>query len=329
MVAQSASGQGSEACLLAKRVPKVTRTGDEAQDKILEEQRSALIGIINTLNRQPELCMATYLALTEGKITAAATDRSEWSDSYNCIQRFPKYFKAQLLALDSTGGLTQDDLNRINSTDPEAICVLFNIATQMPDSTAVPREILDKQWSSKIFMLRMAQLGHRIRQLRSTSALAADGTIDWTRFSCYVGEWNEAGDTLTRLVLISGDKADMPAALKFGQKYSVSYHADEMQTQFMFDDGVYVTCHQRFADGEGPHRHNIGKGKAKQIDKFKELSAGLCEMPMSSQPRPIIPDPKYLAKSEADAKEVKKAKAKARLATEGSQRKRARSVLVT
>lgn len=85
MVVQDAVANGADSCMLAMRAPTVSRTGDDTLDKQLEEQRSALIGIINMSPRRPDLCMATCLVLIEGKIATSIADRSELSNSYICI----------------------------------------------------------------------------------------------------------------------------------------------------------------------------------------------------------------------------------------------------
>lgn len=55
-------------CMLAKRVPKVARSGDAEEDIVNEERRTALIGVIQFLHNEPEKTVATFLALTSGQI---------------------------------------------------------------------------------------------------------------------------------------------------------------------------------------------------------------------------------------------------------------------
>ena len=61
------SGITKPLCTLAKRVPKNTKTGDADEDAQKEEQRNALVGLINGLHEKPILCVPTFLASAKEK----------------------------------------------------------------------------------------------------------------------------------------------------------------------------------------------------------------------------------------------------------------------
>lgn len=112
-----------------------------------------------------------------------------WVDSYNCVGRFPKYWKALLLVASSRDDLTVSQLNRINMRDPNAISNLFELAGQLPEGMRYPSGFLNKALSRQLFLRRFADLSDRIREFKSTGALADHGTVDYSKFASYVVVW--------------------------------------------------------------------------------------------------------------------------------------------
>ena len=84
-LAASPSKGCANLCVLAKRVPKVVRTGDAAEDRRNEEVRSALSGIIQYLHAQPAKATPCFGALTKGDISTSFVEKAEWADSYYCL----------------------------------------------------------------------------------------------------------------------------------------------------------------------------------------------------------------------------------------------------
>lgn len=326
MTGQSSAASGETLCMLAKRVPRITKTGDREMDTKLEEQRAALVGIVQYLHQKPEFCVPTYLKLAQGKIDLCGLERPEWSDSYNCLQKIPKYFKAQLLIADSGNSLTQDDMNRINSKDQNAIPMLFELATQMGDSFAIPTDILNKDWSGKVFLSRMAHCGHRIRRLKP-HGLADDGSIDWTRFASYVLEWNEE-DIATNVRHISGTRKPVPEDVTISKKFEIHFPAQCTNCRLTYGT-ISISLADLFLVGEGPHVHNVKKCKDAQTTVLKDISKQLAETPAAHHPTAVAPDPRFLKVSEQEAQEVKKAAAKARMAARGPARKRQKLVALS
>ena len=78
-----------ELCILAKRVPKVKKSKDPDQDKVLEDQRTALVGVIQHLKEHPEKNLACWMALASGKIVVTEADDLLWPRQYVSIASFP------------------------------------------------------------------------------------------------------------------------------------------------------------------------------------------------------------------------------------------------
>lgn len=321
------TADASALCMLAKRVPKIVKCGDEDTDRKAEEIRTALIGVIQHLNASPDKTIPCLLALTRGDIQVSTSDRHEWSDSYCCIQKYPKYFKAQLLMADSGNSLTQADLNNINTKDSEAICHIFNLCCQTRDSTSTPREIINKIWSSKCFLMRLRFCRHRIRTLKSSGALKADGSLDFTKWGAYTLIWGTAG-VATGVRHISGDEATFEAGQVITADWQLVSPTDEMQSKLV-KGASCLTLLELFQPGQGPWRFDLGRQKKTQADCFRELSRQLASTPASEHPTGVVPDPKFLAGSDDAIKEVRKAKAKARVESGGPARKKRRTIAIT
>lgn len=220
--------------------------------------------------------------MTRGDIHVSTADRHEWSDSYCYVQMYPKYFKAQLLQADSGNALTQADLNNINTKDPEAICHIFNLCCQTRDATSTPREIINKIWSSKCFLLRLRLCNHRVRTLKSSGALKADGTSDYTKWGAYTLMWGAEGKA-TGVRHISGDEALSEAGQIITRDFKLVCPTDEMATKLV-KGASCLNLPDLFEPGLGPWRSDLGRQKKAQADCFRELSRQLASTPASEHP---------------------------------------------
>lgn len=319
-------------CMLAKRVPKLARSGDEEEDLVNEERRTALIGVIQFLHNEPEKTVATFLAFTSGQIKLSCAANGSWVDSYNCVGRFPKYWKTQLLVASSRGDLTLSQLNKINMRDPNAISNLFELAGQLPEGASYPSGFLNTALSSQLFLRRFADLGDRIRKLKSTGALADDGTVDYSKFASYVVVWGE-GSVATEVVHIDGDRAALPKSLVVTPSFRMEAACQELSSSLV-EGQCKLSLVGLFPAGPGPHRH-APPSKPKRWKRapdecvFSRLHSVLQALPGAQWPTAVEPDPKLLFASDEAAREKRKVSAAARLVSSGGLLKRRKVVSLT
>ena len=118
--------------MLAKRVPQRVPglLGDQKQ--VEEEQRQALVGVIQFLHDNPDHSVACFMALNSGQIKPSKVEEANWPRQYCTLNNISKYAKAQILMHCETN-LTKALLNAMDSEDPDAIPYLFNNAAQLTD----------------------------------------------------------------------------------------------------------------------------------------------------------------------------------------------------
>ena len=296
---------------LAKRVPRLSKTGDADLDSRNEEHRSALIGVLNHFHRQPELQLPTFIALNSGKITPN-TVSNLWPDGVTCVGKLPKFHKAQLLVADSQGRLTHEAMNKINLHDPQAIPQMFQVAVQMEDSFSWPPSVQGKDLNGAVLLLRMQYLNHRIWRLFEHRALKPNGEVDWPRFASHVVVMNFSDGKPGGLRHIGGAECNILAWCTAECSIQTPYSC--MQAILKHPDGSQVNASTLYAEGTGPHQCHVKRNKTDQSECFNDLLLRFNEMSMATRPSAVAPDCKYLYASERQIRENAKKKCRDRIA---------------
>lgn len=320
MVLGSTSNSGL--CQLAKRVPRVKKTGDTAKDCDNENNRQALIGIIQHLHLNPSVCMPTFLALTSGKIKETDGKASEqWPECYNHLARIPKYAKAQVLELCSAGAIDRDLWNKIDRRYPDMIHSLFECATQCTESTYLPRNMLDKDISMQVFILRIRELGNLPGEWLKNGGILHNGEVKQWLCSPYTLHFSKDGPA-EEIRYHDGAKSSIDNSISVTTKYEVLDPLHVNNTTLKCG-AVSVKLQELFGRGEGPNKHTFDP-KDKNRNPFKILADHLQTLPPADCPKVTPYDAKYLELSEKEAADQRKQQAKARLQARAPAAKRAR-----
>ena len=247
-----------ELCILAKRVPKVKKSGDPDQDEVLEDHRTALVGVIQHLNEHPENNLACWMALTSGKIVVTEADDLLWPRQYVSIAKLPQYFKCQLLNK-AEPALTKKIWNAVDLKDAEAVHDLFQAATQISQHMHLFVFTRNKMVCATVLLLRLAECGCRPVKWHQRKAIFEDVSIKLRQTSAYQVKYDHD---------IATEVSFNDAAVAIVDKDNTWSNTHEMMDPLIdmlccFKKGAgSVSREQLFSPGEGPHKtHAVSQHK--------------------------------------------------------------------
>ena len=100
-------------------------------------------------------------AMLESKNLAkkGSSNNDMWDDSYARLYKLPKYWLANLICKFSD--LSSEDMDMMDSCDPQAVRHVFEFFMQVKMSDQLPRPMLDKAICAETLVERAKQVGSR------------------------------------------------------------------------------------------------------------------------------------------------------------------------
>ena len=271
----------TELCILAKRGPKVKKSGDPEQEQVLEDQRTALVGVIQHLKEHPEKNLACWMALTSGKIVVTEADDLLWPRSYTCIAKLPKYFKCQLMHKVEPAR-TKKIWNAVDLKDAEAVNDLFQAATQISQHMHLPVFMRNKMMCATVLLLRLTECGSRPVKWQQRKAILEDGSIKLRQTSAYQVKYDH--DIATEVSFNDAAVAIVDKDNTWSNTHEMMDPLTDMLCCFKKGAGS-VSMEQLFSPGEGPHKtHVVSQPKKQDQNVFHQLEANMKGLPSHNCP---------------------------------------------
>lgn len=165
-------------------------TGNEDDDELQQQYFRNKVKLMDLLCQKPQLvagCLAyvenKFLGVGANKTAAALRDQPRWPNTYQFMEKIPKYWRGDFLASNlGKYGLTAHYLAALDSANPTAIIELSDFLLGMHPKTHIPRVCLDKSIMEGYFAERMVDLGRASeeRLKRLTGNFSMPPKLDWS-----------------------------------------------------------------------------------------------------------------------------------------------------
>lgn len=182
---------------LAKKVPKLVRSGNPELDHQRHVERTCLVRIIDQLIKEPSRIMPThaYMLAHNPSASPQVKSRKQWSGSYTVLSQMPTGWMIEFIKSraeeEGVNTITDGLLAALDNDDSENIPTIFSCITQLPLSLGFPAELKDAFVAKATFHKRCDQVGNRLKYMVASGGISLQGKLNMKLAGPFILEFKE------------------------------------------------------------------------------------------------------------------------------------------